>query len=136
MSEGPPIPVVAAVVRRRNRYLVALRPEAKRHGGRWEFPGGKRRPGEDDLAALRRELREELGVEVTGAGPLLHTTQDPGSPYRIRFVETRVRGEPDPVEHDGIRWCRREELRALPLAPADRDFVDACIMRRTRSPFG
>ena len=117
------VPVVAAVVVRSGRVLLASRPPAKRHGGRWEFPGGKRRPHEGDEEALRRELREELRVELTRVGRLLHSSRDPGSPYVVRFLEVEVRGEPEPVEHEAIRWCGADALQALPLAPADRDFV-------------
>jgi 8-oxo-dGTP pyrophosphatase MutT (NUDIX family) len=57
--------VLAAVIRRQDRYLVCRRPAHKRHGGLWEFPGGKLEPGETLLEAARRELREELGAEVS-----------------------------------------------------------------------
>ena len=63
-----PIRVLASVIQRENRLLVYRRPLHKRHGGLWESPVGKVREGESDLEAARRELREELGVEVTGVG--------------------------------------------------------------------
>jgi 8-oxo-dGTP diphosphatase len=63
-----PIRVLASVIERDHRLLVCRRPLDKRHGGLWEFSGGKVREGESDLEAARRELREELAVEVTGVG--------------------------------------------------------------------
>ena len=60
----PPIPVVAAVVRRGSRFLVGRRPAHKRHGGLWEFPGGKVEPGENEQTCLKRELSEELDIEI------------------------------------------------------------------------
>ena len=60
--------VVAAVIRRGDTLLVGRRPEAKRHGGMWEFPGGKIDPGETPEDAARRELAEELALSVTAVG--------------------------------------------------------------------
>ncbi len=119
------IPVVAAVIRRGDAYLVGRRPRHKRHGGLWEFPGGKVGAGEDDFAAARRELAEELGLEAVAVGTLLHAARDPGSPFVIRFVEIEVQGEPEPREHTELRWVRPRDLAAMPLAPSDRDFVRA-----------
>src|SRR5690606_20769929 len=62
------IRVLAAVIRRDGRWLVCRRPAHKRHGGLWEFPGGKLEPGESLLEAATRELEEELAVRVTGVG--------------------------------------------------------------------
>ena len=60
-----PVPVVAAVIRREGRYLLGRRPGHKRHGGLWEFPGGKLHDGEDAEAAAHRELDEELALAPT-----------------------------------------------------------------------
>lgn len=120
---GREVPVVAAVVVRHGRFLLALRPRGKRHGGTWEFPGGKRRSGEGDVEALRRELREELQVEVTRPGRVLHAARDPEAPFRVRFVQAEIRGEPRALEHEEVGWFPPESLAELPLAPADRDFV-------------
>ena len=118
------LPVLAAVVRRENDFLVARRPAAKRHGGLWEFPGGKLHAGESWLDAARRELREELGLEVQSVGRVLYERQDPGSVFVISFVEAEAEGEPQPLEHEEVRWVALEDLDALDWAPADRAFVD------------
>jgi len=115
--------VVAAVVGRDGRYLVGRRPEQKRHGGLWEFPGGKVDPGEDWLAAARRELREELRMDATAVGRVLLEVVDPGSPFLICFVEVEAVGDPDPLEHTSVGWFTPHELSQLPLAPADARFV-------------
>lgn len=116
----PPTRVVAAIIERGNCVLVALRPLEKRHGGMWEFPGGKVERGETDLDALRRELAEELGLRVLSASPPVATFQDPGSQFVITFVPVRVDNEPECREHTAIRWVAWSELEVLPLAPTDR----------------
>jgi 8-oxo-dGTP diphosphatase len=129
LGEGEPrippavIPVVAAVIRRGDRWLLAERRADKRHGGAWEFPGGKVGDGESERVALARELREELDVTLAELGPCLFTAQDPGAPFRIRFWEARVEGEPQPLEHAQVRWVTLAEARTLPLAPADARFL-------------
>lgn len=116
--------VLAAVITRGDRFLVCRRPDDKRHGGLWEFPGGKLEPGENDAAAARRELREELGVEVTAVGRELLAAHDAGSPYLIAFVEVTISGEPACLEHSALAWATVEQLQAYALAPSDRRFVE------------
>ena len=118
------VPVIAAVVQRDGRYLLGRRPQHKRHGGLWEFPGGKLLAGESRLDAARRELAEELGLEVVSIGAVLHAVRDPGSPFLIEFVEVEARGEPTAHEHSRVAWFTVVELAALPLAPADARFVE------------
>jgi len=86
------VPVVAAVIERDGRYLVGLRPAHKRHGGLWEFPGGKIQEGETDAEAVSRELTEELGMRLKELGDLLFEKRDPGSPYVIRFLVADASG--------------------------------------------
>lgn len=118
-----PIQVVAAVIRKGDRLLVGLRPSGKRHGGLWEFPGGKLDEGETALEGAARELREELGVSVLEVSAAQVSFRDPGSPFVIAFHDVRIRGEPRALEHAELRWCRPDELAALPLAPSDARFV-------------
>lgn len=120
----PPVRVLAAVIERSGAWLLCLRPTGKRHGGCWEFPGGKLEPGEDLLAAARRELREELGVEVDSVGGVLFSRQDPGSPFVIEFVDVVIRGEPRALEHEALCWVDGAGAARLPLAPTDRAFVE------------
>lgn len=123
------VPVVAAVIRRDDKVLVALRPSHKRHGGLWEFPGGKVDDGESRLEAIRRELGEELAVEVIGIGPPVFSARDPAAPFVIHFVETKIDGEPEAREHQELRWVTVEEVPSLSLAPADRRFVEEHLAR-------
>jgi len=123
------IPVLAAVARRAGRFLVGRRPEEKRHGGLWEFPGGKMGPEESLLGAARRELREELDLSVEAVGDVLFEARDPGSPFLIRFVAVEVDGEPRALEHHEVGWYAPEELLRLPLAPSDALFVREWLLQ-------
>jgi mutator protein MutT len=118
------IRVLAAVIGSQSRLLLAKRPGHKRHGGLWEFPGGKVRDGESDLEAITRELREELGLEVLGAKSPLWEALDPDSPFRLVFLPVIVEGDPRPTEHDAVLWGSPVELAKLPLAPTDRTFLE------------
>lgn len=126
------IPVIAAVVERDGRYLLGRRPAHKRHGGLWEFPGGKMADGEDFLAAADRELTEELAMAATAVGALLDTHSDEGSPYVIHFVEVEAAGDPEPLEHSEVAWFTPADMATLDLAPADARFVDE-LRRRDRT---
>jgi 8-oxo-dGTP diphosphatase len=117
------IPVLAAVIRRDDRYLVARRPPDKRHGGLWEFPGGKVLEGESMLAAAARELDEELGLAVVSLGRRLFTVEDAGSSFVIEFYETDATGIPRALEHTELGWFTVAELAEMDLAPADAHFV-------------
>ena len=116
--------VLAAVVQRREKYLICQRPAHKRHGGLWEFPGGKLESGETNLDAARRELAEELGVKTLAVGSSLFSIADPGSEFMIDFVPTVIDGEPQCLEHLDMKWMSLEELALLQLAPSDRRFVE------------
>ena len=122
MADGT-IRVVAAVVARGDRLLVCRRPPHKRHGGLWEFPGGKLDAGESDADAVRRELREELGVEARAVGEAQVAIGDPGSPFVIAFVPATIAGEPVCHEHTALAWGTPAELAAMALAPSDRRYV-------------
>jgi len=115
--------VVAAVIRDGDRFLICQRPAHKRHGGLWEFPGGKCEAGETDKQAITRELAEELGVEVSAVGDALFSASDPGSPFVIAFLPVDIRGEPGCLEHAALAWVSRHEMTVYELAPSDARFV-------------
>jgi mutator protein MutT len=121
------IRVLAAVIQQNDRLLVCQRPVHKRHGGLWEFPGGKVKDGETDLEAARRELQEELGVHVTEVGPVERSVKDPGSDFVIEFLPVNIQGEPQCLEHEALVWTREGDLLDLDLAPSDRRYVEGRI---------
>ncbi|MFJ5861388.1 (deoxy)nucleoside triphosphate pyrophosphohydrolase [Pseudarthrobacter sp. NPDC092439] len=115
--------------------LAARRSAPEALAGLWEFPGGKVEPGEEAAAALVRELREELGVEVR-LGEELRSGQLQGWPLnrrasmRVWFAQVTA-GEPQPLEdHDELRWVSLadpEAVLALPWIPADYPIVQALL---------
>jgi 8-oxo-dGTP diphosphatase len=121
----------AAVVDERRRVLVAQRGTGSL-AGLWEFPGGKVERGEDDLTALVRECREELGVVVApqafvGEVPLDGVVAGgvPGA-STLRVWWCRVAGgAPVAHEHRELRWLSGEELEGLDWIPADRPLLPA-----------
>jgi 8-oxo-dGTP pyrophosphatase MutT (NUDIX family) len=121
--------VTASVVRRGDSLLVCQRAPHKRHGGLWEFPGGKVEPNESDESAARRELAEELGVHVESIGEPEFSIADPDSPFLIVFVPTTITGEPTCQEHTALAWLTPTELTKLPLAPSDRRYVEFLLAR-------
>ena len=123
------IRVVAAVIQNNKRFLIGQRPTHKRHGGLWEFPGGKLLPNESLFDAAKRELDEELGVKVIGIGDVLYSDQDDGSPFVIEFVETQITGEPKPLEHSDLEWVTLAGLSKKQLAPTDAKFVSKHLLR-------
>ena len=125
--------VIAAVIRRNGAFLLGRRPENKRHGGMWEFPGGKVEPGEKPETTARRELAEELELDVTNFGELLHTVQDEDSPFIIEFYPTEVTGDPAPREHTEIEWLSSDKIATIALAPADRIFISWFMSKDTNN---
>lgn len=99
------------------------RPAEKRHGGMWEFPGGKVESDESDFEAVERELEEELGVRVREVGPVLFSINDPGSHFVIEFLPVEIEGEPRCLEHSALAWVAEDELLSVALAPSDLQFA-------------
>ena len=125
--------VVAALVERGGRVLIARRRRGGPHGGLWEFPGGKREPGESDAGALRRELIEELAVDLE-VGEAVWSA--PAGPLEIRFLRCRWGAglRPRPLGCEQFRWVRREDLPGYRFPPADGAFVRALAAGRLGAP--
>jgi mutator protein MutT len=120
--------VAAALLDLAGRVLIAQRPPGKHLSGRWEFPGGKLEPGEDRRAGLARELREELGITLTGTPrPLIRVrhTYDYGEVRIDMWVARQYSGEPRGLEGQSLRWCTQDELESVELLPADGPIVSA-----------
>ncbi|MEN2739144.1 (deoxy)nucleoside triphosphate pyrophosphohydrolase [Microbacterium sp. X-17] len=117
-----PLPVVAAVIVRDGAVLACRRAAHKDAAGRWEFPGGKVEAGETPQDALRRELREELGVAVR-VGVLLDRTVT-GRVDLACYAATLVGAAPTAsTDHDALKWRATDDLAGLDWADADRPVV-------------
>lgn len=114
------------------RVLVGRRRAGAHMEGYWEFPGGKRRPGEGPRGALDRELREELGIVVLGAEFMAELTHRyPDRLVRLELWRVdRFEGEPIAREGQALRWVAPENLFTLPLLPADRPLVEGLLTQR------
>ena len=116
-----PLLVTAAIIRHEGRILVTQRPPNTRHGGLWEFPGGKLEADESPAAALQRELGEELdlSVKVGEIFDVVYYRYDWGTVLILAYLctpaHTRVRN----LQVADHRWVRPEELSDFPFLPAD-----------------
>jgi 8-oxo-dGTP diphosphatase len=119
-----PLVIVGAAIVADGRVLGCERAAPPETAGRWEFPGGKVEPGEDELDALVRECEEELGVIIAvgerlgGDVPVAH-----GWAVLKVWLATLVEGQPQPLEHRSLRWLGADELDAVPWLPADAPLV-------------
>jgi 8-oxo-dGTP diphosphatase len=115
--------VVAAVIRRGGRILIARRRDGGERGGQWEFPGGKVEPGESEPAALRREILEEPGCEME-VGRLLarHRHRYPDLEVELLFYacELPPGSDPLPLGCAALEWAEGGGLPAWNFCEADR----------------
>jgi 8-oxo-dGTP diphosphatase len=116
------VDVVGAVIRNdAGEVLCALRAPNMSMAGLWEFPGGKMEPHEAPAESLRREIREELGCEIS-VGDLVADVTHPYPNvivHLMTYAATVVGGQPVAKEHAELRWVTPAALSALHWAPAD-----------------
>lgn len=131
MSEAAAVPTVlvvaVALIDPDGRVLIAKRPEGKQLAGLWEFPGGKVEPGERPEAALIRELREELGVEVSESclAPFVFASHAYDSFHLLMplYLCRRWSGTVVAREHEALAWVKPNKLSDYPMPPADEPLV-------------
>jgi 8-oxo-dGTP diphosphatase len=124
----PEVRVVAgALFDAERRVLIAQRPAGKHMAGRWELPGGKLDPGETPIEGLRRELAEELGVELRDARPLIRLRHD----YADRRVcldvwrVTDFDGVPRGLDGQALAWVALDDLPGRDILEADLPIITA-----------
>ena len=111
-----PIEVSAAVIEDHGRILLALRPDKPGKPGGWEFPGGKRKPGETFSQCAKREIKEELAASIIPTGIVYDKTTN----IRLVGVSAKLHGkQPTPLEHEKLAWVKRSELLNYALLPND-----------------
>lgn len=122
--------VVAAVIEANHRFLVTRRQPGVHLAGLWEFPGGKIDPDELHAAALRRELKEELDVDIAVGEPLyttVHAYDD--RTVELHFYRCALKGEPRPLMGQELRWVPRDKLGQLRFPPADAELIE--VLRKS-----
>ncbi|OCB11477.1 DNA mismatch repair protein MutT [Mycolicibacterium porcinum] len=115
--------VVAGALFSAAGLLVAQRQRPPELAGLWELPGGKVAAGESDVDALARELREELGVEVSVGDRLGEDVALTAGMTLRAYRATLTSGSPQPHDHRALRWVTADELDALAWVPADRAWL-------------
>lgn len=117
--------VTAAILFKNGRILIAKRKAGEKLANFWEFPGGKIEDGETPEGCLKRELKEELGIEVWigefFGESIYHYEQ--GSIHLLGYWTTWVKGDMEPKVHSEVKWVTPEELDQYIFAPADIPFV-------------
>ena len=108
------------MLERAGRILITRRKRGTHLAGLWEFPGGKREPGESPQEALRREIREELGVAIEVGEPVETIDWDyPDKRVRLAFFRCVPLGDPRPLEGQEMAWVAPAELAGYEFPPAD-----------------
>ena len=119
------IVVVAAVIEDNRRFFLTRRQAGVHLAGMWEFPGGKIDADESHGPALKREIREELGVEVDVGDLVYETTHAyPDRTLTLYFYRCNLIGRPQPRLGQEMRWVPRAELRSLSFPTADAELID------------
>lgn len=123
--------VTAAVIEEGGRVLVARRKRGDRYEGRWEFPGGKVERGETPEESLKRELREEMGIEVAVGDRLCACPFRAGeAPMELLVYRTRIlSGKIVCHDHDEVRWVAAGDLGGYDLTDPDRRVVESLYPR-------
>lgn len=125
MAEKEILQVAAAVIEHRGWYLITRREAGAHLAGYWEFPGGKREAGETFEACARREVFEEVGIEITTPRLLTVTHYDyPDRSVELHFFTCSLaQGEPRRLGCVDFRWVRPDELTGYSFPPADQPVV-------------
>jgi 8-oxo-dGTP diphosphatase len=125
MKDKITVHAVAGLIMRDGKLLVAERPQGKPYSGYWEFPGGKVEENEAGDVAIKRELHEELGIEVIQADRWfehLHAYPDK-TVYLELWRVTEFSGEPQGLENQVLRWVSFEEILHLQLLEGNLAFL-------------
>ena len=127
--------VVAAVIEREDRFLVTRRQDGVHLAGFWEFPGGKIADGESHTAALRREIHEELDVDIVVGDLVFETSHEyTDRAVTLFFYRCDLIGTPRPTIGQDMAWVPRSELSSLSFPPADDELIRRLMARRRCGP--
>lgn len=133
-----PLLVTAAVVSYQDKILITQRPADKKHPGLWEFPGGKIEKNEAPVDGLKRELIEELGLDVHNCQiyELIYHCYDDGP---VLLMVYRCQAHTTTVQHFDVAdhaWITPGQLKEFDMLPADKDLIDKLINETTKTDMG
>lgn len=121
----PYVEVVAALIRKGNKFLICQRPENKARGMLWEFVGGKVEKGESRAQALIRECEEELAIAVEPHSVFMEVTHEyPDITVHLTLFDCTISsGEPRLLEHNAMQWITADEIENFAFCPADEEIL-------------
>lgn len=123
--------VVAGFIEDGGKILLVKRPWHKKRGGLWEFPGGKIEDNETPQEALKRELREELGVEILPHEIIIKKIHAyPDEVIELILIKATLLGEPILKEVVEMRWVDLKDLEKIELCPADKEVLRALELEK------
>lgn len=127
--------VAGALLNERGEILIAQRPPGKHMAGSWEFPGGKLATDETAFDGLKRELKEELDVDVLAAERIAQCVHDyPDRRVHLElWLVPKFGGELKSLDGQALKWVALDELNAAGLLPADKPLVAALVARLMKS---
>jgi len=123
------INVTCAIIVKEGKFLVTQRSETMKLPLKWEFPGGKLEDGESEINCIKREIREELNIEIDIIGKLKNNKHDYGTLQinLIPFIANYISGEIKLTEHANYKQLEKSELLNLDWAEADLPILDELI---------
>ncbi len=120
------IEVTAAIIQHEGKVLIARRPAGDPLAGEWEFPGGKIEPGETPQECLRREIKEELSIDISVgdyfSDSIYHYPTK--TIHLAAYWSTWIKGEIELRSHDAVEWISISNLNQFNFAPADVPFIN------------
>lgn len=125
-GQKPCIEVTAGIIRKDGMLLITRRPAGTHLEGLWEFPGGKREPGESLRKCLKREIMEELGLDIETEELLLRIKHE----YETKIIDLYIYdcrilgGTPEPLDNQEIEWVRQENLDDYIFPPPDKKIIE------------
>lgn len=128
--------VVAALIWDGGRFMICQRPAHKARGLLWEFVGGKVEPGETREAALIRECREELAVELSVGEVFMEVLHEyPDITVRLVLLHASIAcGVPQKIEHHDIQWITPEQIPDYDFCPADTEILERIVKECGENP--
>ncbi len=122
--------VAVGVIRQNGKILICQRKKDGRYGLKWEFPGGKLEAGEDVEQCLRRELREELAIEIDAIEHIetLDAYYDDGGLYRVAYCfVTGITGTPQNNTFEQIQWIAIDEIKSVDMLEGNKPFIESYL---------